>query len=55
MLRMSGKGPKLLHVFFVGTNIGEKMNVSKISRVVVWQFMHDVYGDFELSMECVLS
>jgi hypothetical protein len=31
------------------------MNVFKIFGVVVWQLMHDVYGDFELGMECVLS
>jgi hypothetical protein len=30
------------------------MSVSRISEVVVWQFMHDVSGDFELSMECVV-
>jgi len=27
----------------------------RISGVVVWQFMCDVSGDFELGMECVLS
>jgi hypothetical protein len=31
------------------------MNVSKIHGVVVWQLMHDVFKDFELVMECVLS
>jgi len=31
------------------------MSVSKISGVVVWQLMHDVFGDFKLGMECVLS
>jgi hypothetical protein len=31
------------------------MSVSRISGVVVWQFMRDVSGDFELGMECVLS
>jgi hypothetical protein len=29
--------------------------VSRISGVVVWQLMCDVFGDFELDMECVLS
>jgi len=33
----------------------ERMNVSRISGVVVWQLMRDVFEDFELSMECVLS
>jgi hypothetical protein len=31
------------------------MSVFRIFGMVVWQFMHDVSGDFELSMECVLS
>ncbi len=42
-------------MFSVGTNTKERMNVSRIFEVFVWQFMHDVYGDFELGMECVLS
>ncbi len=29
--------------------------MSKISGIVVWQLMHDVFGNFELGMECVLS
>jgi hypothetical protein len=31
------------------------MSVSTISGVVVWQLMFDVVGDFEVSVECVLS
>jgi hypothetical protein len=31
------------------------MSVFKIFGVVVWQLMYDVFGDFELGMECVLS
>jgi hypothetical protein len=31
------------------------MGVSRISRMVVWQLMHDVSRYFELGMECVLS
>jgi hypothetical protein len=50
---MSEKGLELLHVFSVRTNTRENMSVFKISRVVVWQLMHDVYGDFELGMDCV--
>ncbi len=55
MLRMSGKGPELLHVFYVRTNTRERMNMSRISGVVVWQLMYDVSRDFELGIECVLS
>jgi len=29
--------------------------MSRIFRVVEWQLMHDVFGDFKLGMECVLS
>jgi hypothetical protein len=39
----------------VGTNTKERMSISKISGVVVWQLVHDVSRDFELGMECVLS
>jgi hypothetical protein len=39
---------------FVRTNTMERMNVFKIFGEVVWQFMHHVYEDFELGMECVL-
>jgi hypothetical protein len=35
VLRMSGKGPKLLHVFFLGTKTRERMSMSRISGVVV--------------------
>jgi hypothetical protein len=42
-------------MFFVGTNTKERMSVFKIFGVVVWQFMHGVFRDFELGMECVLS
>jgi len=31
------------------------MSMSRISGVVVWQLMHDVSGDFELGIKCVLS
>jgi hypothetical protein len=31
------------------------MSVFRTFRVVVWLLMHDVFGDFELGMECVLS
>ncbi len=31
------------------------MSVSRISEMVMLQFMHDVSRDFELGMECVLS
>jgi hypothetical protein len=37
----------------IGTNIRERMSMFRISKVVVWQFMHDVSRDFELDMECV--
>jgi hypothetical protein len=33
----------------------ERMSVSRIFELVVWQLMCDVSGDFELGMECVLS
>jgi len=48
------KGSSVVACVFVGINTRERMSLSKISRVVVWQFMHGVYGDFELGMECVL-
>jgi hypothetical protein len=38
---MSTKGLELLHVFFIGINTRERMNVSMISGVVVWQLVHD--------------
>jgi hypothetical protein len=37
----------------LGTNTRERMNVSMISGVVVWQLKFDVFGDFELNVECV--
>ncbi len=46
---------KVVACVSVGTNTKEKMNVSRISGVVVWQLMRDVLGDFELGMEYVLS
>jgi len=46
---------KGLACFSLGTNTREMMNVSRISRMVVWQLMFDVFGDFELNVECVLS
>jgi len=39
--------------FYRDQHKGE-MNVFKIYGMVVWQFMHDVFGDFELVIECVL-
>jgi hypothetical protein len=44
---------KGLTCFSLGTNTKEMMNVSRISRMVVWQCMFDDFGDFELSVECV--
>jgi hypothetical protein len=46
---------KVVACVSIGTNRREKMNVSRISGMVVWPLMHDVFGDFELGMECVLS
>jgi hypothetical protein len=40
---------------FLGTNKRERMNVFRIFGMVVWQLMFDVFGDFELNVECVLS
>jgi hypothetical protein len=34
--------------FFIGTDIRERMIVSRISRVVVWQLMCDNFGDLEM-------
>ncbi len=39
----------------LGTNTKETMCVSRIFGKLVWQLMFDVIGDFELSVECVLS
>ncbi len=39
----------------LGTNTKEMMCVFRIFGELVWQFMFDVVGDFELSVECVLS
>jgi hypothetical protein len=52
---MSRKGLKVFACVSLGTNIRERMSVSTISRVVVWQLMFDVVGDFEASVKCVLS
>jgi hypothetical protein len=52
---MSRKGLRGFACFSLGTNTKEMMSVSKIFGVVVWQLMFDVFGDFELSVECVLS
>jgi hypothetical protein len=46
---------KVVACVSVRTNTRERMNMLKISKVVVWQLMHDVFRDFELGMECVLS
>jgi hypothetical protein len=43
-------------MFSIGTNTREMMNVSRISRMVVWQFMCDDFGDLEMmSAQCVPS
>jgi hypothetical protein len=52
---MSRKSLKVFTCVSLGTNKRKMMNVFRISRVVVWQFMFDVLGDFELSVKCVLS
>jgi hypothetical protein len=52
---MLRKGVELLHVFFVGTNTRERMNVFKIFGMIKWQLMHDIFKDFELRMKCVFS
>jgi hypothetical protein len=39
----------------LGTNTREMMSVYKIFGMVVWQLMFDVFGDFELNVECVFS
>ncbi len=49
------KRSKGLTCFSLRANTREMMNVSRISRMVVWQFVFDVFGDFELSVKCVLS
>jgi hypothetical protein len=43
-------------MFFVGTNIREMMNVSRIYGVVVWHLMCDDFGDLEMmNVQCVPS
>ncbi len=43
-------------MFSVRTNKKEMMNVSRISRVVVWQLMCSNFGDLEMmSVQCVPS
>jgi hypothetical protein len=37
--------------FFVGTNTRERMIVSRISRMVVWEFICDNLGDFQMMNE----
>jgi len=49
------KRSRVVACVFVRSNTRERMNMFRISGVVVWQFMCDVSGDFELGMECVLS
>jgi len=51
---MSGKGLEVFASVYLRTNIKERMCVSRISRVVVWQLKFDVVGDSELSVQCVL-
>jgi hypothetical protein len=52
---MSRKGLEVFACVSLRTNTRERMSVSRIFGVVVWQLMFDVFGDFELSVECVLS
>jgi len=49
------KRSKVVVCVSIGTNTKERMNMSRISGVVVWQLMCDVSRDLELGMECVLS
>jgi hypothetical protein len=50
---MLGKGLEVFECVLLGTNTRERMSVFRISRMVVWQLMFDVFGDFGLSVECV--
>jgi len=52
---MLGKGLEVFIYVSLGTNIRERMSVFRIFRMVVWQFMFKAFGDFELSVKCVLS
>jgi hypothetical protein len=52
---MLRKGLKVFTCVSLETNTKERMSVSRIFGVVVWQLMFDVFGDFELSVKCVLS
>jgi hypothetical protein len=49
------KRSKVVACVSIGTNTKERMNLSRIFKMIVWQLMCDVFGDFELGMECVLS
>jgi len=43
-------------MFSIGINTREMMNVSRISRMVVWQPMCDDFGDLHMmSAQCVPS
>jgi hypothetical protein len=43
-------------MFTVGTNIREMMSVSRIFGMLVWQFICNDFGDFEMmSAQCVPS
>jgi hypothetical protein len=35
-------------IFFIGTNTREKMIVSRIFRMVMWQLVCDNFGDLEM-------
>jgi hypothetical protein len=49
------KSSKVVACVFVGTNTRERMRMSRIFGMVVRKLMYDVFRDFELGMECVLS
>ncbi len=50
MLRVKKRSRGLVY-FFIGTNTKEKMIVSRISKVVVWQLICDNFGDLEMMSE----
>jgi hypothetical protein len=41
---MSGKGLEVFACVYLGTNTRERMSVSRISGMVVWQLMFDFLG-----------
>ncbi len=52
---MSGKGLEVFACVSLRTIIKERMCVSRIFGMVVWQFIFDVVGDSKLNVKCVLS